>query len=103
MGSDRRLELQTVLSNLISPGKSHFQPPPTTVLQYPCLVYELSGMDPKFADDRLYGNRRKYTVIAIDRSPDSLLPEKLASLPLCKMDRAYVANNLHHFAFTIYY
>lgn len=103
MGSDRRLELHAVLSALISPGKAHFQPPPTTVLQYPCIVYEFSGMDRKFADDRPYGNRRKYTVIAIDRTPDSTLPEKLAALPLCKMDRPYVTNNLYHFAFTLYY
>lgn len=103
MANDRRLELQTLLEEVLGTSEVHFQPPPTISLRYPCIVYELSGMEPTFADDKLYGNRRKYTVIVIDRDPDSVLPDRVSLLPLCKLDRPYSANNLYHFAFTIYY
>ena len=81
----------------------YFQPPDKTILAYPCIVYELSGIDMKYASGLPYSHRRKYTVTIIDKNPDSEIPKKIGELPLCSFDRFFTNDNLNHFVFSIYY
>lgn len=50
-----------------------------------------------------YNYRVGYQVTVIDRNPDSLIPGKIASLPMCKFDRHYKAENLNHDVYNLYY
>lgn len=99
----RRLDLQTILESLLGSKNVYFQPPSTIQMSYPCIVYKRTSIIPTFADDLVYSQRQKYTVIAIDRNPDSEIPEKLAKLPMCKADTFYTSDNLNHYPFTLYY
>jgi hypothetical protein len=97
----RRLELQALLED-IAPHVYH-QAPPSTGMQYPCIIYERDNADTKFAGNRPYSFRQRYQVTIIDRNPDSDILEKIARLPLCLYDRHFVANNLNHDVFSLFY
>lgn len=99
----KRIELQRELEALIGSRNVYFQPPATIKMAYPCIVYELSRIDVRYADDRPYSWQKGYTVTIIDKNPDSELPDKLLEMPSCRFDRHFTGDNLHHFVFTLYY
>ena len=79
----------------------YFQPKENTRILYPCIVYKRSRIDTTFACNMPYAQTKEYTVMAIDRNPDSPLPDMIAALPMCVFDRHYVTENLYHDVFTI--
>lgn len=81
----------------------YFQPPTNVQLQYPCIIYKRDFAETKFADDIPYNHVLRYMVIVIDRDPDSEIPGKVASLPMCLFNRFYTADNLNHDVFNVYY
>ena len=98
-----RLELHTVLTTLLGQANVYFQPPPTVVMKYPCIVYALSNIETKYADDIIYKARKAYTATVIDQNPDSDIPERFTALNYCRFDRFFTADNLNHYVFAIYY
>lgn len=80
----------------------YYQPTASTLLKYPCIVYKLSQINPRHADNQVYLSNRQYTATVIDRDPDSELRDKVASLPFCRMTRSFENDNLHHWVFNIY-
>ena len=98
-----RLNLQTTLETLLGSRNVYFQPPENFKLNYPCIVYARDSGTSQFADNIPYKNYLRYSVTVIDRNPDSEIPEKLATLPMCVLNRNYVADNLNHDVFTLYY
>lgn len=99
----QRTDLQTLLKALLETDFVYFQPPPTVQMQYPCIVYNRDYAVTTFADDRPYGHRKRYQVIVIDRDPDSVIPAKVAALPMCIFDRHYTADNLNHDAYKLFF
>lgn len=99
----RRLDLQGILETLIGTGNVYFQPPASIQMAYPCIVYERYIAITLFADDNPYTYRKCYQVTVIDQDPDSQIPDKVALLPLCRHNRFFVANNLNHDVFNLYY
>ena len=98
-----RLQLQSLLEELLGSNKVHFQPPATILLSYPCIVYTLDYAVSEFADNDPYKYSKRYQVTVIDRDPDSIIPDKLAKQRLCTLNRAYQADSLNHFVFNIYF
>lgn len=98
-----RLELQTLLETLLGSGNVYFQPPPSFMMAYPCIVYSRTNIRPTFADNIPYSLTNEYTVTVIDANPDSTIPIKVAALPLTKFDRHFVTDNLNHDTFSINY
>ena len=96
-----RLDLQEVLLQ-ITPHV-YFQPPASLEMQYPCIVYEMDNARTEFAGNKPYMYAKRYQVTAIDRDPDSLIPDTIAWLPSAVFDRHFTANNLHHSVFTLYF
>lgn len=101
MGS--RLELQTMLENLLGSRNVYFQPPSSIKMSYPAIVYSLSGLNTKSADDIKYMMTNEYQLMYIDRSPDSDMVQNIGSLPKCSFNQHFVSNNLNHYNYTIYY
>lgn len=106
----QRLQLQSLLENLLvtdeEPDKKlkvYFQPTENVQMEYPCIVYQRDFQDTKFADNTSYNGAQRYQVTAIDRDPDSVIVPKLNQLPLCKFTRFFVAENLNHDVFTLYF
>lgn len=98
-----RSQLQTLLEGLIGNTNVYFQPPATVKMQYPCIVYHRDGADTKFADNRPYSIKKRYLVTVIDRNPDSVIPDKVAQLPLSTHSQFYTADNLNHDVFSLYF
>lgn len=99
----QRIDLHEVLIGVLGARNVYFQPPESIKLIYPCIIYGWSSNDTKFADDGPYFHKRRYTVTVIDKNPDSEIPDKLARLQLCVLNRCYIADNLNHYVFTLYY
>ena len=100
---DNRLGLQSKLEEILGSSNVYFQPPEDIRLSYPCILYELSGIDVIRADDRMYTNMRRYSVTLIDPDPDSVFIDPILSLKYCVLDRPYIADDLNHYVFTLYY
>jgi hypothetical protein len=98
-----RLELQTLLKSLLGSDKVYFQPPPNTKIQYPCIIYSRDDERVDHADNAPYTRRIRYQVTVIDANPDSLIPAKIAALPLCSYDRFYTSDNLNHDVYQLFF
>lgn len=98
-----RFQLQTLLEELIGSRNVYFQPPETVKLNYPCIIYSRSSIDTDFANDKPYQHKIQYKLTVIDSNPDSEIPTKIATLPMCSFDRHYTANNLNHDVYNLYY
>lgn len=96
-----RLDLQTLLESITE--HVYFQPPTDSEMQYPCILYERDASWSEHADNRPYAHTKRYQVTVVDRNPDSALPDKVEELPLCRFDRAYKADGLNHFVFTLFF
>lgn len=79
----------------------YYQPPETIKMVYPCIIYELERDDLIHADDYAYHRKKRYSVMIVDRNPDSSLPDIFSEAFNIGMSRHYTADNLHHFAYTI--
>lgn len=101
MGS--RLELHEILTRELGSRNVYYQPPETVKMVYPCIVYQREADFTNHADNRVYLRKRKYALTVIDKNPDSAIPDRIAELPLCTMERFYASENLNHYAFTIYF
>lgn len=97
----RRLDLHEILKTFVD--NVYFQPPSTIQLVFPCIVYSRYRALSEFADNEPYINTRRYQVTVIDRDPDSAILDKVASLPRCTSDRFFVADNLNHDVYNLYY
>ena len=101
---NRRLELHAKLIDLIGNNNVYFQPPASVQISYPCVIYNIGAGDTKRADDTVYRYTNSYDVIFIFKKPNiEVINEVLRAIPMCKVSRCYVADNLNHYAFKIYY
>ena len=98
-----RLELHSVLQELLGSSNVYYQPPESIKMQYDAIRYSKKTIVSKYANDRKYSTMDCYEVTVISRLPDNPVIKKLLSLPYCSYDRHYVADNLHHDVLTIYY
>lgn len=117
---DRRLELQTLLENLLDSlndedienkeafeqtyGKFvYFQPPENVKIKHPCIIYTRDTGKTKFADDKPYSHHTQYLLTVIDKNPVSRILSKIAMLPMCVHVQHYTKDNFNHDVFNLYY
>ena len=76
-----------------------------TGIEYPCFIMKRTTAYQPSANDRNYLFRPGYEVTYINRDePDSRMIERvMRRFQHCRYDRHFVADNLHHDVFTIYY
>ena len=98
-----RLDLHTLFENLLGSSNAYYQPPESTRMSYPAIRYSRKNIENVYANGLVYNQHNCYEVILIYRDPDSDLPHKIASLPMCSFDRHYTADNLNHDVFTLYF
>lgn len=99
-----RIELQELLDSLLPEGKrAYFQPPPDLQMSYPCIVYSRNDVRINHADNVPYIKKKRYMVTVMDRNPDSDIPAKVEELPTASFDRHYVADNLNHDVYNLFF
>lgn len=98
---DRRHILQVLLESFGVPV--YFQPKQNITMTYPCIVYERDDSFVAHANNSLYFRKKRYQVTAIDRNPDSALPDKIEALPLTRLTRTYMTEGLYHYSFSLFF
>lgn len=98
-----RLELHELLKSLSGCPNVYFQEPENTKMDYPCIKYNLENDRVNHADNHIYKRKNRYSVMVIDRSSVSKIPDKIRDIPYCSFDRTYRADGLSHFVFTVYF
>lgn len=101
MGS--RLDLQNELENLLESKNVYYQPPESIKMEYPAIKFKKTKIDKKSADNSAYKLTNCYELIVISKRPDHPVIEKILQLPMCSQSTHYVADNLNHDVFTLYY
>lgn len=103
MLKDRRLELHDMLLGIMTNGNVYHQPPENFKMRYPCIVYERARDYTLHGDNIPYNRRLNYTITLIDKDSVSDYLEPLMALPMCRYDRHFIADGLHHDVFSLYF
>ncbi len=98
-----RPDLQTLLEEILGTRNVYFQPPESVKINYPAIVYGLEHIQNNHANNGVYLLNRQYSVTLIDKNPDSLLVDKIATLPTCQFDRHFKSDNLNHWVYSLYF
>ena len=98
-----RLDLHSLLQELLESEHVYYKPPENVKMQYPAIKYSKKRIDSKKANDSKYLMNDCYELTVISRIPDHPVIKKLLALQYCSYDRHYVADNLYHDILTIYY
>jgi hypothetical protein len=96
-----RVQLQSILESIVA--NVYFQPPSNVQMEYPAIVYERAPADSTFADNEPYSVTKQYQLTMITRDPDEAAFDTIAALSMCTHERFYVADNLNHDVFTIFF
>lgn len=93
------------LSALLHDAAPHvyFQPSNNLQMEFPCITYERAAGDSKFAGNQTYLFFKRYTVTVIDSDPDSPIVDAVAALPGSRHSTFFVANQLNHDVFDVYF
>ena len=97
------IDLHKILCEVLGSKNVYFQPPESVKMKYPAIVYSLSRIENRNANNSVYKQNNAYDVILIDSDPENETVNRISRLPLCRFDRYYVSNNLNHYAFTLYF
>ena len=99
-----RLDLHEELCALLGTRKVYFQPPESVRLEYPCIIYRITGADTRYADGKSYNFTTQYTVQVIDEDPDSQISRNVVNhFVMCRYLKRFVINNLYHDNLLLYY
>ena len=99
---EKRLELHSLLKTM-GAEEVYFQPPSNSKMVFPAIVYQKDDVWTVYAANLPYTNKKRYQVTVIDRNPDSPIPDEVGKLSLCSFSRNFVADNLLHNVFNLYY
>jgi hypothetical protein len=98
-----RLDLHEELCNILGSRNVYFRPP-SKGMKYPCIIYNRDGEKYFPADNKNYIKRNRWTITIVDEDPDSEIGDRMKeNLAYCTFDRSYVADDLNHFVYTLYY
>ena len=100
---NKRVELHYILQDILGSSNVYFQPPASIKIKYPAIIYSLSTINTRRADDKLYTKNKRYVVTIIDEDPDTDFVDKLLELPYCSFSNHYRMDNLNHYIFNLYY
>ncbi len=99
-----RLELQNELETLLGSDHVYFQPPASIKISYPCIIYNLSNIQARRADNMPYNLDNAYEVTYIDKNPDNTLKTQMIEhFQKCRFNRFFTSDNLNHYVYNLYY
>lgn len=98
-----RLELQTLLENILGSTNVYYQPPENVRMEFPAIVYSRERLDNTFSNNNVYKVDHGYKLIYIHDDPDDPIVDTINQLPTCRFLTEYVADDLYHDSFIIYF
>lgn len=98
-----RLELQSILEELLGTRHVYYQPPENLKIEYPAIIYSLNDIVSTYADNNKYKNMKRYMITVIDKRPDNKVVDDILKLEYSSYDRHYVSDNFNHDVIVLYY
>ena len=99
-----RIKLQEELEEILGSRNVYFQPPESVKMKYDAIVYSLSDVNTRYADDSVYKKDKSYEVTVISRNPDNTIADDLLNhFKYIRFDRRFISDNLYHDALTLFY
>lgn len=99
-----RSDLSDILHKIQGNDHIYYQPPESIKIEIPGIIYSKSDIDVIRADNRMYINHDKYTLICLSLTSDNPVVKLLIErLPMCSYDRSYTKNNVYHDVLTVYF
>lgn len=80
MMNDERLELHQMLSDLFPEYMIYFRPSSKLILQYPCVVYDVSGYKASTANNKTYTKATRFQIKVLSIVPGVKNANKLLDL-----------------------
>ena len=100
----RRQELNRKLIDVLGSNHVYYNPPETTKMKYPCIVYNPDNKNIINADNKRYRSLDQYQLTVIDRNPDSEIADHiLNNFQYCSMQRWFVYDELNHWVLRLFY
>ena len=98
------LDFQNELKSLLGSDHVYFQPPTNLRMQYPCFVVARRNTKQLNADNKAYLFDKCYTVtyISYEDDPD-MIDTMVHHFKMCRYDRPFINDNLHHDVFEVYW
>jgi hypothetical protein len=96
-------KLQELLEGILGTDEVYLQPGENVTMSYPAIVYNVDGLNTKWADNLAYDQIIEWQVVFIARSPDDDTWRKIGRLPRSTLNRTSVVDNLNHYYFTLYF
>lgn len=104
MSPERRKELGEILKTIAgSNGNVYFQKPENVKLTYPAILYDRDDVETRYANNAPYLQTKRYLITIIDLDPDSLIPDRVAALPMCSFVRRFETQGLNHDIYSLYF
>lgn len=111
-----REEFRQQLREITGYKNFYYDPPESVKMSYPCIVYKRERLDRVNADNKPYRLNIRYQIMVIDKDPDngsgidenenpieSVIEKLLYGFQHIRHERHYVADNLHHDVFSVYF
>lgn len=96
-------DLQKKFEDLLGSRNVYFQPPESLKMQYDAIRFSPSTPNIRYANNVKYSKMKCYEGMVISRRPEPEVVDKISDLPYTSFGEPYVADNLNHYPFTIYY
>ena len=100
--------LDDILRSIDGVKKVYYQPPASIHLEYPCILYKLSGYNRMYANGVCYASWPEYEVTLIDHDPESILQKRMLDLGkdadsncYVQFNRFFTSDNLNHWAYRL--
>ena len=101
--AQRRVNLHHMLEDILGSKNVYYDPPESFKLKYPCIVYYMEGFADIPADNQTYRRMRRYNMTYITTDSEDPVAERLADIRYCTLTRPFVASDLFHFSYTLFY
>lgn len=99
-----RLALHEELCTLLGSKNCYYDPPETIKMRYPCFIYDVDNIDQKRANNHHYLDIKRYAITYVTQKNDIDITERFfEAFPTASYDRKYVADNMWHYVFSLYY
>lgn len=98
-----RIELQDIFIKILGSNNVYYQPPESLKIKYPAIIYNLSDITHRHANNKPYLRGKRYLVRYIDKNVDSEIPDRISDLPMCLFIRFYTDENVNNWVFELYF
>lgn len=101
---ENRLALHQILCDVLGSRNVYFQPPEDVKIVFPAIIYELEGIDTKYADDtHKYKRNLRYKITLASSNPEHDIVDRLLDLRYSRLESISHYDNLHNYYINIYF